>query len=249
METVANISFKGCVLVWQEYRASLLKNKITKWQTRIEESLDEVLAVKEFLTEDEVRTVCEQVDYILAYIKTIHVLASNESTWFYAHERSKNIDNQSRTVLVVARNASSAAKVRMLQSEDKPVKAEGKGLLDRLRKKSPAGSNAASSFELIQKVADAYTDALRADVHANMAPQISELSKDLAMGEVRECAATSYWTGALNAAEASTSEANEKVQMELEIKSFVRVSRAMQLECHCAHNHLNQGHLCLAVQN
>ncbi|TFK74312.1 hypothetical protein BDN72DRAFT_81194 [Pluteus cervinus] len=251
MDTAVDISFKGCTLLFRRYRASLLKNKVKKWQDRIEAALNDVLAVQGFLTEDEVQTVCKEANTILDFLKRLQVLASDQSTWFYAREQSKELDKDSRQVQVFARTMSSAAKVRML--EGKPNRLDKKTSLDADKPpKNVDRASAVNSFELLKSLRDAYVDpeSLRVD----MPTQISELSKECGMGEVVECEASRQFIAAVQAAEASTSEAansNEKLRVEFEIKAVVRMSRAMQagVHCSCPHSHCNQGRECAQIEN
>ncbi len=62
MEALLSVGLTLSCTLFEHLRASRVDKKVEKWTTRTKAALDEVLAVRDFVKDNEVQLLCDQVD-------------------------------------------------------------------------------------------------------------------------------------------------------------------------------------------
>ncbi|TFK74299.1 hypothetical protein BDN72DRAFT_854200 [Pluteus cervinus] len=112
----------GCPSLYTSYRDSIVHNKLEKWTTRTQAALNEVIAVREYLEEDEIRTLCQRVDEILSSAEVLEQAAMEKSSWFSISTRlqTREFTRKARKTVLRVQRASAKAKTRQLLGGTQP---------------------------------------------------------------------------------------------------------------------------------
>ncbi|TFK74316.1 hypothetical protein BDN72DRAFT_833668 [Pluteus cervinus] len=156
------LGFEGIKYVVVLYKKSLLKYQVRKWQGRVKEALNEVIEVKDYLTQEEIDVLLFRANRVLSLIAVLDGMSSNQSTWFSQRGDVRILEKNSFEVVSVAHQVSSKALTRMLEN-GAGSKINKKQLLKRIRNPKVKRSTH-EAVKLLADVANAYADSVDSNV-------------------------------------------------------------------------------------